>query len=411
MTTQATIDEGAPAAERPPVDSLPFAIWAGVAAVSVIVRTLASPGGIALERWDSLSQWASTANLDLADRGYRAGHPFVMPGYAALVRSLTWVTGGRITTAVLVSYLASAVAAWLFWEWLRGRGVDRATRAWSLVALLVFPYSFAFYGVVGADGLVLALVLGAFVLIDRDQPWIAGLVAAAAIVTQVTALAVVPALIVMAWSTRPAMPRSVAGADAGSGTESESETELASDTAPAPGPAAPGSNRVGLVGAAAIALLGPIGLSVYLAVTASDAGWPWRGDGALAGLSTGAFHPGTWIRLAWIAEDTPVSWKFHRGAQAACMIAAVVLAYWIAKRFGAAYGVFVAAVSFMTLIGFVDTASSGPRLTLAFPIAALAGGALAKRPPAVAGSVVAVSAGLMMWFYVLFVRSVGVPFW
>lgn len=362
-------------ARRRPIDSLPLRLWGCVALATVVVRSLAAPGAFDPDRWESLARWSSSTHLELAERGYQRGSDFVLPGYAAVVRALTWLTGGHLTTAVLVSYASSAAASWLFWQWMVDRGIERRARVVSLLVLLVFPYSFILHGAVAADGLVLALVLAAFLSAERDRPVLVGVAVAAAVLTQVTALAIVPALVVMARSDRrPAARRSAVAASVG-------------------------------------ALVAIVGLSTYLAAAVDDPWWPWRGDGALAGTGTGFLAKGTWIRLSWLLDDTPLTWTLHRGAQAACMLATVVAAYWVAKRFGAGVATFVVGVALTTLVGFADTASSGPRLTLAFPLAALAGGVLARRSTTVAVAALGVASGLMTCCYVLFVRGVGLPYW
>ena len=363
-------------------DRTPLLLWAVVSVISVLVRSISNPGGWALDRWDTLAQWDSNVHLAVADHGQRSAGEYVLPGYGLLVRSTTWVTGNRITTAVLVAYAASAAASWLLWEWLRGRDVDRVVRIWSVLALLVFPYSFVLYGVVGADALCLALVLGSFVLIERDHPVAAGLLGALAITIQVTAVALIPALIVLGRTARP------------------SAEEDGSDR--------PGK---GASLAAALTLLGPIAVTAYSWWAADDALRPWRGDGAFGGLSTGVLRPVTWVRLAWIVDDGPASWMLHRGAQAVLLIVVAIAAFWVRRRFGTAMGVFVLAVPILTVVGFADTASSGRRLTLAFPVAALAGAGLARLPRAVAAGIVTLSAAGLFACYSFFIHSSGFPFW
>ena len=176
------------------LDRTPLVIWAIPAVVTVLTRLMATGGPDQLSRWDALHRWESIAYLDAADLGVARGGAGVLPVYPMLVRVLTWITGERITTAVLVSYAAGAVAAWLLWEWLDLRGQSRPVRVLALTLFLTFPYAFVLYGVVGPESLGLALVLGSLVLAERRRFVEAALVAALAVATQVAAMALLPAL-------------------------------------------------------------------------------------------------------------------------------------------------------------------------------------------------------------------------
>lgn len=380
------------------VDRTPLVIWAVVALTSVLVRAASFQGGLQLDRWDALAQWDSSTYLRVAERGYSSGDGYVLPGYAAVVRATEWITGELLTAAVLVTYVASAAASWLLWEWLERRGVERRARVLSVLAMLAFPYSFVLFGVVGPEALCLALVLGTFVLIDRGRPVLAGLAASAAMTVMLTAYALLPAIAVLIWmraKDRSATASASADADA-SGAIDDAGAAVRS-----------GATWSTLL----VSLLGPVAVTLVATWWPGDAALPWTGDGALRGLVTGVLRPTTWVRIGWLLEDVPRTWTAHRGFQALAMVLVAGASYWVLRRFGAAMMMFVLSVVLLTLVGFTDVASAGRRLTAAFPVAGVAGLALARLDRRIATLVLGLSFVAMFTCYVLYLRSVGLPYW
>lgn len=370
------------------VDRTPLLIWAGLSLVSVLVRSLTLGEGWALERWDVLAQWDSYTILSLAE-GSEVDGSFAMPGYALLIRGTQWVTGDQLTTAVLITYAASGVSSYLLWQWLAERGHDPEIRFWAVSALLVFPYSFVLYGVIGPDALGLALLLATFVLLDKNRHVLAGLAAALSITVMATALAVLPALMVFVWRTRR-----------------RSEDSGSSDPV-----AGAGNDRGGPLMALLMALLGPVALTVFSAWEHGNAWLAWTGDGMFGGLRAGVLRLATWVRVGWLLGDDPMSWTLNRTAQSLLMVVFVLLAYRVWRRFGPEMAVLVIGVVVLTLVAYPDVSSSGRHLTAAFPIAGLAGLALGRLPRPAAGTVVAASSVLMFMFYVFYLDSTGFPFW
>jgi hypothetical protein len=77
------------------------------------------------------------------------------------------------------------------WRWTELRGMSLAARRASLGALLLYPYAFFLYGVVYSDALFLAMLLGAFVLLESDRPVWAGVMGAFATATRPSGFAVI----------------------------------------------------------------------------------------------------------------------------------------------------------------------------------------------------------------------------
>jgi hypothetical protein len=101
----------------------------------------------------------------------------------------------EVVAGVLVSLVCGATAAVLFHRWARPFVGERSAR-FGLVLLLVYPFAFYLGGVVYSDGLFLACVLGSFVLLEKDRPVLAGLVAALATAARPVGVGLCVALVV-----------------------------------------------------------------------------------------------------------------------------------------------------------------------------------------------------------------------
>jgi hypothetical protein len=94
----------------------------------------------------------------------------------------------------LIGGLASVV---LFTTWCHGR-LSRGATATAVGLLLLYPYSLYLYGAVYADAVFVACAVGAFVLLERGHPWLAGLVGALATAGRPVGVAVVIGLAIRA---------------------------------------------------------------------------------------------------------------------------------------------------------------------------------------------------------------------
>lgn len=142
--------------------------------------------------------WGTGDYHNIASYGYRleehreAFLP-VVPLILRAVRSLTGLTLPE--TQVLVAEASGLACAVLTWIWLRDRGFDRRVRAVALGIVLLFPWSFILYGYGYADATVMAFVLGAFVLVERERPIAAGLVGALAAGTRPNGIPIIASLL------------------------------------------------------------------------------------------------------------------------------------------------------------------------------------------------------------------------
>jgi hypothetical protein len=190
-----------------------LAVWAAALFAFLTLRGHASERALRLDDpslshdlgavTDVWARWDSTWFLRVAEHGYVEASPSgagtaFFPLYPLLVRSLGRVLFHHYVLAgVLLSLAASLVAFLLFHRVAEERlGADGARRA--LLYLALFPTTF-FLLAVYSEALFLALALAAFVLAERGR-W-AGAWAAAglAMLTRLSGLALVPALLALAW--------------------------------------------------------------------------------------------------------------------------------------------------------------------------------------------------------------------
>ena len=152
---------------------------------------------------DVWARWDSVWFLRVAEHGYAHASPAgagtaFFPLYPLLIRGLGWTLGGHYVLAgILISLAATLAAFWLFHRVAEERlGVDGARR--SLLYLALFPMTF-FLLAVYSEALFLALALAAFALAERGRWTGAWLATGLAVLTRLTGLALVSALLVVAW--------------------------------------------------------------------------------------------------------------------------------------------------------------------------------------------------------------------
>jgi Mannosyltransferase (PIG-V) len=152
---------------------------------------------------DVWARWDSTWFLRVAEHGYVKASPSgagtaFFPLYPLAVRALGWLLFDHYVLAgILVSLAATLAAFFLFHRVAEERlGVDGARR--SLLYLALFPTTF-FLMAVYSEALYLALALAAFVLAERGRWRSAWLATGLAILTRLSGVALVPALLVLAW--------------------------------------------------------------------------------------------------------------------------------------------------------------------------------------------------------------------
>ena len=307
--------------------------------------------------------------VDIAQRGYsytpgKQSSVAFFPGYPAVVRAVDGVVGSPVISTALVTWVAGCAAAVLFALWTMGR-VEARVAGWAVAVFLLYPYGFFLFGAGYGDALFVALVLGAFLLVEHDQPVLAGVAGALAGVTRPIGVAVVGGLVLVALERRGGLP-SRAGA---TGT-------LA---------------RLGVPARIDVRRFRPRDAGVLLAVLGPVAWSAW-----LADRFGDAFAYVT-VQQAWDQTEGPHTWfkigfggQLFHGAdtgyvvglviQATLTLVALLAVPAIARRIGPGYAGYTAVVVVLAALGTKDFQGMGRYLLAAFPLFAFVGVVIADRP-------------------------------
>lgn len=293
------------------------------------------------------------------------------PAYPLIMRGVGWVLGGQVVAAgVLVTLLAGVTAVVVFTRWCALRLGSAAVR-WAVVGLVVYPYAWYLFGPVYADALFLAAALGAFTLLERGHPVLAGVVGAVATATRPVGVAVVVGLVVLAWARRGGL---------GGGVRASLRRLRPADA----GVLLSAGGLVGWMAYQWSTFGDPLLFSRIQAAWGQEAGvrtWlkadfferlpatpchllsGWRGEVTTCGANQGS-------ELLYTAGVA---------LQGVLLVAALVAVPWVVRRFGVAYGVYTVLVLLPALLGSQDFQGTGRYVLAAFPVFALAGGVLAER--------------------------------
>ena len=284
-------------------------------------------------------------------RGQQATVAF-FPAYPLVVRAVAGLGASPYVAGIGVTLAAGAAVAALLLTWLRDRLSPPA--AWTaLAAFLAFPYAFYLYGVVYADALFVAAVLGAFLLLEADRPVLAGLAGAVATAARPVGVVLVVALVVRALERRGALRPEGGGlvdlhrarpADAG-------------------------------------VLLSVVGLGAWCAYLWARFGDPFAFATAQAAWHQGA-GPSTWLKVQFFRDAadlrSPGAWLLFM-AHPALTVAAAGLVPRVFRRFGAGYGLYVALLIGLSALSTKNFFGMARYLLAAFPCFAVLGEVLVGR--------------------------------
>ncbi len=187
------------------------AIWAGALFAWLVFEPNRHPNAA---HWDDPSltrdlgwvtdvwaRWDSVWFLRIAEHGYGAAQDAATAFYPLYPLALAGVGrafGGHYVAAGIVISLAAALGAFVLLYRLAEvkLGADGARRA--VLYLAVFPMAL-FLGAVYSESLFLLLAIGAFFLGERRRWLGAGALTGLAMLTRIAGVALLPALVVMAW--------------------------------------------------------------------------------------------------------------------------------------------------------------------------------------------------------------------
>jgi hypothetical protein len=312
------------------------------------------------QRWDAY--WYRT----IAREGY-VYYPGVQssvaywPSYPILVRALSWAFPSIFITGSIVTLCSGAAAAVLLRRW-AGVFLPRAAAVTTVALFLVYPYGYYQYGAIYADALFVAVTIAAFLLVERDHLFWAGVVGIAATAARPAGVIVAVALVL-----RVIERRNLARADT---THQRITFWQRFDPRVLGWRESPVLLAFGGVGAWSVLLWVRFGDPFLFATVESN----W-GQGA---------GPSTWFKFRIFEElrDRPLAaGTVGHVVQGLLLFGALALVPRIVRRFGWAYALFTIGVIGLALVGTKDFQSSGRYLIGAFPCFAVLAEPLVARPP------------------------------
>jgi len=301
------------------------------------------------------------------------------PGYPLTVRQVARATDHDTVVAAELTTILSGLALFvLFWLWCAPRMSSNARRT-SLLLLALYPYAWFLYGSGYGDALFIALTIGAFLLVERDRPLLAGLAGAAASATRLIGVGTILGLIALVIERRGALTRTPATARRWpwSGWHFDRSKLRRRDAGVLLSFAG--------IGSYCIFLSRIVGDPIAFNTVQSAAGWN-QGAG-----------PKTWIKYEFFALVVRggLSYSSRLLLEALLCLVFLLAIPLVAKRIGGAYTVYCAVIIGIPLIGSSTMQGFGRYLLSAFPVFALGGMVLADR--ARPRQVVLASSGVLLF--------------
>jgi len=358
------------------------------------------------------------------------------PAYPLAMRAVHLVVRDYPLSGIIVTFLSGMGVAVLFYRWCVSR-LGVATARLALLVLLVYPYAWYLFGAVYADALFLVAVLGAFTLVEKGHPVLAGIVGMVATAARPVGIALLVGLIALVLEQRGAIRIPAVDRIRANGWRHwRDPLPVAVATGNAGGPAAPDTGRRVLGVVVDLRRLRPVDTGVVIALAGLGAWcaylWTRWGDPFLfaavqkaPGWDQGS-GPRTWFKITflqrlrhlpyWLSDSlhgttvhNPRPWTESAETlglllQGLLVLAAIVLVPLVLRRLGWAYALYVLGVILIPLFGSKDFQGAGRYLLAAFPCFAVVGAALAHRPRLRAGWLV-VSGGLLLLLVSAYARG------
>jgi hypothetical protein len=322
---------------------------------------------------------------DIADHGYSyiegvQSSVAFFPGYPLVARPLARAIHNTPLALIIVTWVAGLATLMLFAAWC-ARRLERGTAILAVACFALYPYGWFLYGAGYADALFLAFAIGSFLLLEADQPLLAGLAGAGAAATRPIGVAVAVGLLLRAIERRGGLPIR---------TSDESSSIAA---------------KLGIPARLNVRVLRPRDLGVLLAPAGLIAWsvWLWtRFDDPFVYSTVQeawdqAEGPHTWFKIGFggqLLHGVDTGYRSGILVQALVTLVALVSVPLVARRFGA-YGAYTLFAVGLAALATKDFQGMGRYMLGAFPLFALAGTLLAERPRARA-PVLAVAGALLV---------------
>jgi uncharacterized protein YhhL (DUF1145 family) len=324
-------------------------------------RNLAFPDKPWLSGW---AQWDAGWFKEVAERGYsyipgQKSSVAFFPAYPLLMRGLGEVTGSVISAGILLTLACGLALAVLFFFWARERLAPEA--AWTaLLLFLLYPYSYYLAGAVYVEALFILSALGAFLLLERGRPWLAGLAGAVTTATRHVGMLLLVGLVLRTLERRGVMP--TRGCDRSEARAWRWRKLRWRD------------------GGVLLTAAGVLGFCLYLWSRFDDplifvrAQEHWQVDQG----------PRTWLKLQFFEDvrdfRSPFAWLVYV-SHPIMMVTALAFIPRVFRRFGVAYGVYSLLTITVAALTNINFFGMGRYILPAFPCFAAAGEWLAERRP------------------------------
>jgi hypothetical protein len=340
------------------------------------------------------------------------------PAYPLAMRLVQLVVPdpGHVLPGIIVTCVCGLAATVVLHHWCRVVGIGAAVARTTMLLLLLYPYAWYLYGAVYADALFLVCTVGAFVLLERDRPVLAGLLAVVATAARPVGLGVALGLVAVTLERRgavtvPFLDRVRAVGWRGAWGEVRSGERAAGVLRVARG-------RLRVRDAGVLLSVGGLGAWMwYLRSTFGDPllfihaesapGWDQQPG------------PRTWLKISWLANlkrlplfavEHDVYWDkliYTLGItfQAVLVLGALCLVPAVIRRLGWGYAAYLVGVLGIPLLGSKDWQGTGRYLLAAFPVFVVAAGWLTERRPALRWAVHGVSAAALVFLTSAFARG------
>lgn len=305
------------------------------------------------QRWDA--EWYRTIIRD----GY-VYYPRVQssvafwPSYPVVVKAFTWMFPSVYITGSMVTLACGAIVAVVFNRWARVF-VAPSIALMAVALLCVYPYSYYLYGAIYADALFVAATIGAFLLVERDRMFWAGVVGIIASAGRPAGMVVALVLVL-----RVLERRNIADGPVSFLERFDPRRARRSDLP---------------------VLLSFAGVGAWCAYLWVRFGDPFLFITIEQEWSQGA-GPSTWLKFQLINDlQHHATWPSTIGncVQAVLVTGCLLLVPLVKRRFGWAYALYVLGIVALPLIGTKDFMGGGRYLLGAFPCFVVAAELLVRR--------------------------------
>lgn len=327
-------------------------------------------------RWDAGWYHSIASNGYSYEPGKESSIAF-FPTYPLLMRWISPVFGNDYVAGIVITVASGIGYLFLAWKWFSDH-LGRSAAWTALLLLCWYPFAFYLYGAVYSDALFALLALGAFVLLEKDRPVLAGLVGAAASAARPVGIAVIAGLVILTLTRRNVFQRTPKFAIIWRNLRWKDAGVL-------------------------LSVLGTVAYMAYLGLRFGD---PLAFLSAEAGWSQA---PGwqTWLKVPLfkqIVEGRSLVWDLRVGLHMVMGLTALALIPRVWKRFGVAYAVFAFIIAAIPVISTKDFFSTGRYMLPAFPCFAAAADILHSRRKLRIG-VLAGFLGILILYTVLYAQG------